>query len=45
MNQNVNQKLGEMASSIDPLYQTPSRCTTKYQNAHLSHDNDITLQS
>jgi hypothetical protein len=45
MNQNMNDKLGEMANTINLLHKSSSRRTTKYQKSHHEYDDNITLQS
>jgi hypothetical protein len=43
MNHNMNDKMRELASSIELLHQTPSHRTTKIQKHHHSQGDDVSL--
>jgi hypothetical protein len=45
MNQNVNEKLGEMADSINQLHQSPSYRTSKHQKSHHGNGETVFSQS
>jgi hypothetical protein len=45
LNQNVNEKLGEMAESINQLHHSPSYRVAKHQKSHHGHGDNLSTQS